>query len=186
MNKLRCDSYEAQLTQREREKLFEKLLRPGVNIRRLIRTLPPWRTGPKKGEPPSYRRLLEISARLRAEQLASKIEANSTIIEKIQDKLLKTARFTSRDNLKAFCSLLSQELIANDLDNFPSSARLKAAQILQKNEDQNLACAKFKRDTCKLFIEWYEDERARRILAGREAAAEKLEMLGKLIYGEEW
>jgi hypothetical protein len=66
MRKPRCDSYEAQLTPKEQCLLVSQLLNPMIDCHWLRLTLPPWRAGPRKGRPVSYRTLVGLAARLQA------------------------------------------------------------------------------------------------------------------------
>jgi hypothetical protein len=37
-----------------------------------------------------------------------------------------------------------------------------------------------------LFIQWFEDQRAKDVLEGEWSNAEKIEQLGALMFGEDW
>ncbi len=60
----------------------------------------------------------------------------------------------------------------------------RRAQIAE--EALGIAKKKFQRDTCELFLKWYEDRRAADIAASPADASEKMELLGKLIFKEDW
>jgi hypothetical protein len=59
----------------------------------------------------------------------------------------------------------------------------------QEHDERSLRIAeqKFRRETCELFAKWAQDQRALEIAVSSEIGAdEKTEMLGKLIFGEDW
>jgi hypothetical protein len=45
---------------------------------------------------------------------------------------------------------------------------------------------KVQRETCKLFIQWVEDEEAKKIATSTASNKEKIEALGKKMFGEDW
>ncbi len=70
------------------------------------------------------------------------------------------------------------------------SARTKAqiaeAKLAQKDRDYQLALKKFQRDSCKLFLKWFDKEQAKKIATGTGSNAEKIEQLGLAMFGEDW
>ncbi len=59
-------------------------------------------------------------------------------------------------------------------------------QLDQNAEALELDKQKFRRETCGLFLEWREDERARSIADGPGSNAEKIEALGRAMFGPLW
>lgn len=59
-------------------------------------------------------------------------------------------------------------------------------RIEQKDEEIALARATFQRQTCELFLKWYEDKRAVEAAAGAGDNSSKIERLGQLMFGEDW
>jgi hypothetical protein len=49
-----------------------------------------------------------------------------------------------------------------------------------------LARKKMQRDHTELFLKWYADQKVRDIVESRANNAEKLELLGRTIFGEDW
>jgi hypothetical protein len=45
---------------------------------------------------------------------------------------------------------------------------------------------KFQRDTCELFLKWFEDKRAKEVLSSSASNSDKIEQLGQLMFGEDW
>lgn len=59
-------------------------------------------------------------------------------------------------------------------------------QVGLKKEQLTLDRKKFQRDTCELFIKWYADEEAKKIMSSNMPTAEKTERLGQRMFGELW
>ena len=53
-------------------------------------------------------------------------------------------------------------------------------------EQLTLEQHRFRRETCQMFLKWFEDRRAADIAAGSETNSAKIERLGQLMFGEEW
>jgi hypothetical protein len=66
--------------------------------------------------------------------------------------------------------------------------KLKQAdrKLTQTDEKLELERKKFQRETCGLFLKWYGDKKAREIVESRDGNAEKIEKLGRAIFGEDW
>jgi hypothetical protein len=52
----------------------------------------------------------------------------------------------------------------------------------QKQEELQIERQKFRRETCKLFIEWVADEEAKKIATSTSSNADKIEALGKKMF----
>lgn len=59
-------------------------------------------------------------------------------------------------------------------------------KIAQKDQEIALKEAKFQRDTCDLFVKWCANETAKQIVSSTGNNADKIEQLGKLMFGEAW
>lgn len=66
------------------------------------------------------------------------------------------------------------------------NAELSARKVTIAQEKLDLDRAKYQRDTCELFLKWYADKAASDIASGSGDRTEKIEALGKLIFGEDW
>lgn len=55
-----------------------------------------------------------------------------------------------------------------------------------KAKELDLAERKFRRDTARLYLEWAEDQRAREIVTSGATQAEKIERLGRVMFGDLW
>ena len=64
---------------------------------------------------------------------------------------------------------------------------LKQEAEKRAGEELDLAKTKFSRETCELFVKWYDDQRAKDINNNAGIGTqEKVEQLGELIFGEDW
>lgn len=77
-----------------------------------------------------------------------------------------------------------------NLDLQEKSAETKAAQknrsLDQKDEAQRLAERKYQRDSCKLFLKWFDAEAAKKIATSGLSNADKIEALGQQMFGKDW
>ena len=66
--------------------------------------------------------------------------------------------------------------------------KLKQAdrRATQKDQEIALQTRKYQRDTCRLFVEWSENQQAKAALASGATNAEKIEALGMAMFGEDW
>ena len=74
-----------------------------------------------------------------------------------------------------------------------ASTNLEAEKLkLKKQAEQRmqdklkLEQKKFQRQSVELFLEWFEDNRARQIASSSEPKADRTEKLGQLIFKEDW
>ncbi len=94
---------------------------------------------------------------------------------------LENVEGEDRDELvKQFSLLRAGELDARKVD------LAKEKNDLQR-QALDLETAKFQRQTCSLFLKWYEDEKAREIVEdGSSDNDAKTEALGQLMFGRLW
>lgn len=63
---------------------------------------------------------------------------------------------------------------------------ISAARESREIDAERRAREKHMRETCELFIKWYDDQRAKDVLAGKATNEEKIEQIGSLIFGDLW
>lgn len=63
---------------------------------------------------------------------------------------------------------------------------IEHAKLKQKDEELTLARQKFHRQTCELFIKWFASEQARTIAESPIAFTDKVEKLGREMWGDLW
>jgi len=56
----------------------------------------------------------------------------------------------------------------------------------QREELIKIERQKFQRETCELFLKWQADEEAKKIATSSASNKEKIEALGKKMFGEDW
>jgi hypothetical protein len=78
---------------------------------------------------------------------------------------------------RAIADLRGSEIAANRL-------LLDGEKLKRKDQELDLARAKFQRETCELFLTWNADERAAEIAAGSQSNEDKINALGQLMFGE--
>jgi hypothetical protein len=98
-------------------------------------------------------------------------------------RIMEALETTSDDEIHKMVHSIC-ELRASDI------RRVQAAQkdkrLAQHDQKLELEQKRYQRQTAQVFIEWYKDQRAREILESRDNNAEKLERLGRAIFGEDW
>ena len=63
---------------------------------------------------------------------------------------------------------------------------MEFAKLDVKKDEVNLTRQKFQRETCELFIKWFADAEAKKILSSNAPTADKTERLGQRLFGELW
>jgi hypothetical protein len=63
---------------------------------------------------------------------------------------------------------------------------IRRQTLKQRGEVIDLMRKKFQRQTAELFLKWYDDKKVKETVESRGSNAEKIEELGKHIFGEDW
>jgi hypothetical protein len=115
--------------------------------------------------------------------LKSQLAQNESTVESVLAQLKETRPELTEEELfaagQAFFSAMAIE--TRDAKTWKRTQDLKFKRELMALERE-----KFQRDTCDLFLKWYSDEQARTIAGSTQTNSEKIERLGKLMFGEEW
>lgn len=141
-----------------------------------------WRQGGHKKwlkEQARYDNIRERSEAIRRELEAGGFDTLNASALEIAEKLTDA----DIDPAKAALAISALKTAVN------GSERVKIADQRTRLAEQalNLQKQKFHRETCELFIKWVEDKRATDIIAAPGvAASDKIEMLGKLMFQEDW
>ncbi|ODU24543.1 MAG: hypothetical protein ABS95_01760 [Verrucomicrobia bacterium SCN 57-15] len=106
----------------------------------------------------------------------------STVESVLADLKANNPNATERELFAAGQSFFS----ALAIETQDAKAWAMTQELRIKTDDLNLARQKFQRETCKLFIQWSEDQRAKSIAESGASNAEKIEQLGQLMFGEDW
>lgn len=163
------------------------LFKPGITWEEVQSKVPQWKSGTAKGKPPSLRMLKEIGKRLTKQGSIGNIRATAQLMEEMKEESGESDMGkVSGPLLDTICSLLGQQILERVSQRKGLREDNEKLRILLKRQDQRLARAEFMRETCQHFLNWFKNEQARQIAQSRESNAEKIEQLGKLIYGEHW
>lgn len=174
------NSYESQLQDSLLLWLHSALRTRTPSDKEILKRLPTWKSGRFAGQPPSLATLSNIRDRLEMEEdfqaneqtvdsvLAAEREANPDITQEQLDRI----------GLKLFTTL---SIRRRDTKSFVSLQRSQ-----KERESLKLDQARFRRETCELFLQWAADQRARDIAASPTSNAEKIQQLGALMFGEDW
>ena len=63
---------------------------------------------------------------------------------------------------------------------------MEFAKLDVKRDEVELTRQKFQRETAALFVKWFADEEAKKILSSNAPTADKTERLGQRLFGELW
>jgi len=115
--------------------------------------------------------------------LRARLTRNQATVEQLLEKIAQRDPNIPQDQLFLVGQEMFSAMAIEQSD--PKSWFLTQRLNLQRSE-LHLARQRFQRDTCDLFIKWSADQRARDIAASPSTNTEKIEALGKLMFGEEW
>lgn len=192
------NSYESQLSDGELQWLHSALLARSPSDKQIRDKMPPWRDGPRKGQPISLATLSNIRDRLEMEETFRADEATTeSVLEELKRELptlsdqqideighrtfsLLTLR--NRD-LKGFVRLRSARTKA-ELEKAKLALQEKAEE--RQREQLHLDQKRFQRETCELFLKWAEDIRAQEIARSPATNSQKIDELGQLMFGDDW
>lgn len=141
--KPRPDSYEAALSDEQREELHALLLSQDLSLAAVRLLAPAWVGGSRDGLKPSIATLSEIGARLRREQMLLNVEAKAKLMEAVR-KQAKThaVELTSGQTLEEMidmaCDLVGQEVLQKTMEDVDPKNRTAALRALLKRADQKL------------------------------------------------
>lgn len=192
------NSYESQLSDSELLWLHKALLERQPSDKAIIAKMPPWRDGPRKGQPVSKATLSNIRDRLEAEEAyhAAELSALALVRERQErepgvsesdleeyGQRIFTELTIHRQDMKGFVKLRSARNKAK-LDQAKLELQVQAEQ--RQREALELERERYRRETCELFLKWAEDQRAQAIAQGSAPNSQKIEQLGQLMFGEDW
>jgi hypothetical protein len=152
--KLRSDTYEAQLTEEEREQLYVWLAPDDVSLAAVSQKAPVWRTGRFAGRRPSPLTLRGIAAMMRTETAMAELQITDQVARELSEKLEQMyGRGKMLDKmLDRIMALIGNEVMKRTLKGLDPRARAEAAKLLLRRSDQKLNREKFQW-TKKVFRE---------------------------------
>lgn len=76
--------------------------------------------------------------------------------------------------------------VLNEIGVSSGKLEVEQARLAEAKAARELDERRFQRETCRLFIQWAENEEARKTALGGGDNSEKIERLGQLMFGEGW
>jgi len=197
VTKQRTDAWEAGLEPEQRDRVFERLLQP-FDPEAIAKWVQEEYSCPKPSRASLYRfrdRWKPEYADRRSERVLMSCESVDQLIEQggqISDATAAQARALSLDAAMRGdyeagnrWMALAQRIAKENYDEAILQVRRDAETRL--GDSLKLAQTKFQRETCELFVKWFADERAAQIADSKGVGTdEKVEQLGKLMFGEDW
>ncbi|HMJ04695.1 MAG TPA: hypothetical protein VK474_00430 [Chthoniobacterales bacterium] len=115
--------------------------------------------------------------------LRDQLQRNESTVDSVLNQL-KTARpdLTESELFAAGQSFFSALAIEQrDAKSWKRTQDLRIKAEVLKLEEK-----KFQRTTCELFLAWHSDKQAREVASSGATNSEKIERLGKMLFGEDW
>ncbi len=186
------ESYEAQLTAEELDRLAADLVAGERSIDDIRADAPRWRNG----QPPGVATLEHLREVFRFEQTAAAsatavraltgvaraVRISDDRLESLGHKILTLVALL-RFDAKTFLQLRAAR---TEIEFERRRLALREREAARDDATHELARQKFQRDTCELFLKWNEDVRAQEIVAAPSDNAAKIEALGRIMFGEDW
>jgi hypothetical protein len=101
-------------------------------------------------------------------------------------KILLHLESLAEDDLESLDTLVSSLALVRQGDQEKEKINIRKQTIAQRDQVIDLSRKRFQRTTCELFLKWYDDERAKKVVESRASNSEKLEQLGQEMFGEDW
>jgi len=141
--KPRSDSYEASLTEEQREELHALLSQPDLSLAQVRLLAPAWGSGPRDGAKPSITNLSQIFSRLRREAMLLNVEAKAKLMEAVRAQAKSHASEmesgqTLEEMIDIACDLVGQEVLQKTMADEDPKNRTAALRALLKRADQKL------------------------------------------------
>jgi len=172
-DKLRSDSYEASLTDEQREALYLLLSDPKLSLKQVSLAAAAWRGGEWDGEQPSIGTIGNIATRIRTEEQLLEVEATAKMLEAVHAKL---AGRSDEATLDAAMELIGQEVIQKTLMKDDPKNRTAAARLMLKRADQRRFDRRMK------FLEDQADK-TKKVLADERLTPEEKQAKIKQVFG---
>jgi hypothetical protein len=182
--KPRSDSYEAALTEEQREELHALLLSPELSLSAVRKLAPVWPCGPRDGAKPSIGNLSQIAARLRREQMLLNVEAKAKLMEAVRAQAKSHAvemgsGQTLEQLIDVACDLVGQEVLQKTMAEEDPKNRTAALRALLKRADQKLVDRRIR----ILEQQAQQAEKAKAVTEDKSLTPEEKQLKMKQIFG---
>lgn len=176
------------------DRFYSVLFSPGMTLAEIREECPPWPRGtPRAGQQPSDSMLSGIAKRWRAELALDSFEEAERFVTRLQGKLAALPAARTEPVTDSLFNLLGQELLESRFTGRPVSEQLAALDRLiakgkldNAREETELAKARWMREAAQIVLDALADGRAAEIEASRSSNTEKLQALGRLMFGEDF
>ena len=128
----------------------------------------------------SQKKMDEIKARAELALRMAKAAGGSlpqSLVTRLAGQIDEQMDGLADDDIKRVTPLLNVIMTGESL-------RLEAIKVDQKGQQIAITREKFQRDTCKLFLKWFDDDRARKIAESSGTREVKLDKLVKAMWGD--
>jgi hypothetical protein len=182
--KPRPDSYEATLSQEQREDLHALLSQPDLSLAAVRLLCPKWSRGPRDGSLPSIRALSEIGARLRRERMLLDVDATAKLMEAVRSQVkLRRKELASgesiEETLDLVCDVVGQEVLQKTVEGADPKNRTAALRALLKRADQKILDRRVK----LLEAQAAQAEKAKGVLEDKELSEAERAAKMRQIFG---
>lgn len=124
------------------------------------------------------------------QRIARELETEGSLAALVVEKMRSAKPGVTPDELFAFGQRMFAEraIALQDAEAWVATqgAQRDREKVQLKEQEVRLQEQKFRRETCELFLKWYEERQATSIAASAATHAEKIERLGQLMFGEGW
>ncbi|MDB6108340.1 MAG: hypothetical protein JWR69_90 [Pedosphaera sp.] len=86
----------------------------------------------------------------------------------------------------AFEAALSDQKLDVETLTHLANLAISGRTLTLKEQELSLKRSKYQRDTCELFLKWFDDQQLKAIASAPSSNAEKIELLGKKLFAEDW
>lgn len=132
------------------------------------------------------RELAAFAAKLAEANGGSIAEGAATIASGKILELLEAADGTAPADMDQLGDIVSALTGLRGAEIAQQRANIDREKLKRKDEELALEREKFQRDTCEMFIKWSQDQRALQVANAPLSNEQKLNDLGKLMFGELW
>jgi hypothetical protein len=158
--KPRSDSYEAQLSSEERERLHVWLLQPSLSLAQVAELTPAWHGGAWAGEKPDDWTLSKIRTRLHREEFLAELEANAVASEALLREIFQRYGIegdVQERLLDHTITILSVRTLTKTLDQIDPQGRTAGTRMMLQRSEQKIKQAKIELALKKLGQEENKD-----------------------------
>lgn len=176
------------------DKFYELCFAPGLTLADVVSQCPKWPKPHKlAGQPPGDSLVSKIRKFWKAEVALDRIREADAFVQRLEQQLGRLPKARTEPVTEMVLNLLGQEVLTSTFSGLPVTEQLAAVdRLLKKRQVDNawaeteLAKARWMRESAQIVLDALKDGRAAEIERGRGSQTEKLQALGRLMFGEEF